>query len=101
MNSLCSYRDPTQVPLGEKPKACWDTPVKGTRQNSSRIIGRPALPLYTTVSYPSSLSHFAKPVREASVINFGWAVMEKVRVFSCVLQSWGAPRGLSVPCADP
>jgi hypothetical protein len=39
MNSLCSYRDPTQVPLGEKPKACWDTPVKGTRQNSSVTLG--------------------------------------------------------------
>jgi hypothetical protein len=31
---LCPYREPTQVPLGEKPKVCWDTPVEGTRQTS-------------------------------------------------------------------
>ena len=31
---LRPYRELTQVPQGEKPKVCWDTPVEGTRQIS-------------------------------------------------------------------
>lgn len=36
---LCPYQEPTQVPLGEKPKACRKKPTEGTRQISSVTSG--------------------------------------------------------------
>lgn len=32
-SSFCSYQEPTQVPLGEKPKASGNNRPEGTRQN--------------------------------------------------------------------
>ncbi len=34
MNLKYPYQEPTQVPLGEKPKVWWSNLIKGTRQNS-------------------------------------------------------------------
>ena len=36
---LRPYPEPTQVPLGEKPKACRATPGEGTRQTSPVTSG--------------------------------------------------------------
>ena len=46
------YREPTQVPLGEQPKACRGTPAEGNRQ-----MGAGLSPLFHHLSFILHYEH--------------------------------------------